>query len=362
MAIEQEIHSDLPVPPGWHMTDVIKDRHMSQAELARRMNQPIQTIRGIARGTKAVTADIALRLERVLGVPAHIWTGMETEYQLTKARNKAAEQIKEESNLVARFPYSAIANCGWVEPTRKRTEKVVELRRFFGIASLHNLSSVHAYEPAFRQSVRGNASVSQESLVAWLRVGVLEAEKVATNPFDPVSALAAMQILRLLTKEKPTAFQPTLKKRLAEAGIAFVLIPHFPKTHVNGATFWVRPDKAVLMATIRGGWADIFWFSLFHELGHILLHDKRRTFLEDDAADPVWEDKEKEADEFARDALIPPAHWREFSAAGDFSDARILSFSDEVGIAPGIVVGRLRHDGLVPRSRQTHRMKYRWTK
>ncbi len=362
MATDRQVYSDFPVPPGRYMSEIIEDMGMSQAELARRMDQPVRTIRGIASGAKAVTADIALQLDLVLGVPAYFWTRMEAKYQLTKARNKAAVRIKEESDLVVRFPYSEIAKRGLVKPTRKREEKVTELRRFFGVASLNLLRDARAYAPAFRRSVKSGAGVSWESLVSWLRVGELEAAKVATCPYDPVNARASMKILRLLTREKPTAFQPTLEKRLAEAGIALVLIPHFPKTHVNGATFWARPDKAVLMVTIRGGWADIFWFSLFHELGHILLHGRNRAFLEKETPDPAWKGKEKEADEFARDNLIPPGRWLEFVAADDFSSTRILSFADEVGIAPGIVVGRLQHDKLISFNRHTHRVKYQWAK
>ncbi len=358
----ETVYSDLPVPPGWYMSEIIDGMRMSQTELAHRMDRPVQTIRGIARGAKAVTADIAWRLEQVLGVPAHIWTGMEAKYQLTKVRNGAAARIKEESNLVGRFPYPQIAKLGLVEPTRKREEKVIELRRFFGVSSLSCLGDERAYNPAFRQSVKSGLGASRESLVSWLRVGELEAAKIATNPFDSARARETTKVLRHLTRENPAAFQPPLEKLLAEAGIALVLIPHFPKTHVNGATFWIGPDKAVLMVTIRGGWADIFWFSLFHELGHILLHGKRRTFLEDGVVDAIRKDKEKEADEFARDNLIPPARWREFVVAEDFSDMRISSFADETGIAPGIVVGRLQHDRLIPYSRRTHRVKYQWAK
>ncbi|MCH7854060.1 MAG: ImmA/IrrE family metallo-endopeptidase [Proteobacteria bacterium] len=301
---------------------------------------------------------VALQLEQVLGVLAHIWTGLAAEYQLTKARGQAAEQIEQETDLAVQFPYPEIAKLGWVKPTRKRTEKVLELRRFFGVASLHNLQGVHAYAPAFRQS--GRSEVSHEALVAWLRGGALEADKIETKQFDGVKARAALQSLRHMTREEPEIFLPQLEQQLADAGIAFVLLPHLPKTCTHGATFWLTPGKAVLMMTIRGSWADIFWFSLFHELGHILLHGKRHTFLENGIDDPDWKKQEEEADEFAQKTLIPPAFWRSFVKAGHFGATSIESFADEMDIAPGIIVGRLQHDGLIPHNHHMHRVRYKW--
>ena len=358
MATNQEIYSDLAVPPGVYLTEIAEEMGMSQAELARRMGRPVQAISEIANGIKSITPDTALQLEQVLGVPAHIWTGLESEYQLTKARNEAAEQVEQETDLAVRFPYPAIAKLGWVKSTRKRAEKVVELRRFFGVASLHILQGVRAYAPAFRQSAR--AEVSHEALVAWLRGGTLEADKIETGQYDSVKARAALQVLRHLTREEPAVFLPELKQVLADAGIAFVLLPHFPKTYTNGATYWLTPNKAVLMMTIRGSWADIFWFSLFHELGHILLHDKRHTFLEDGLDDPDWKKQEEEADEFAQKNLIPPIPWRAFVKAGHFSAVNIASFADEIDIASGIIVGRLQHDGLLPLNHHAHRTRYKW--
>ena len=358
MATNQEIYSDLAVPPGVYLTEIAEEMGLSQAELARRMGRPVQVISEIANGIKSITPDTALQLEQVLGVPAHIWAGLETEYQLTKARSEAAVQIEQETDLAVRFPYPEMAKLGWVKPTRRRTEKVVELRRFFNVASLRNLPGVRAYAPAFRQSTK--ATLSHEALVAWLRGGALEAEKIETAAFDRAKARLIVPALRPMTREEPERFLPKLRWQLAQTGIAFVLLPHFPKTYTNGATFWLSSSKAVVMMSVRGSWADIFWFSLFHELGHILLHDKRHTFLEDGLEDSGWKKQEDEADEFAQEALVPPASWRAFVQAKDFSPESMASFADELGIAPGIIVGRLQHDGLLPHNHHSHRARYRW--
>jgi HTH-type transcriptional regulator/antitoxin HigA len=94
--------------------------------------------------------------------------------------------------------------------------------------------------------------------------------------------------------------------------------------------------------TLRGRWADIFWYSLLHELGHILLHDKRQTFLEN--GEPTSESLEHEANRFAANTLIPPRPYEEFVATGVLTAASIRKFGESIAIAPGIVVGRLQHE------------------
>ncbi len=359
METNQDLYSDLAIPPGEYLLEVIEEFGMPQSELARRMGRPIQAISEIIKGHKAITPETALQLEEVLGVPAHIWTGLESDYQLARAREEFARQVELEAETVSRFPYAAMAKIGLVESTRNRIEKVKELRRFFGVASLQNLAEVRSYAPAFRQTNQGK--VSHEALAAWLRAGELEARDIKTRTFSGSRLRALLPDLRALTLELPQRFEPRLMGMLAASGVALVLLPHLPKTYTNGATFWLGKDKAVLMMTIRGSWADIFWFSLFHELGHILLHDKRHVFLEDGDPAPEWQQQEEEADNFARETLIPEAVYQRFlNETQRFTNAAIRRFAEEIGICPGIVTGRLQHDNRLPPTHHMHRSRLQW--
>jgi HTH-type transcriptional regulator/antitoxin HigA len=358
METETRHYSDLAIPPGEYLLEASAELGLNQADLARRMGRPVQAISEIVKGVKAITPDTALQLEEVLGVPAHIWTGLEADYQLIRARQQAELQVEAEAGDVGCYPYAEMAKLGWVSKTRKPVEKVRELRRFYGVASLTNLPDVRSYAPAFRKSKHRN--LSHEALAAWLRAGALQAERIPTRPFDKKALKALLPDLRKLTITSPERFQSELCKRLADVGVALVLLPHLPKTYTNGATFWINPDKAVLMMTIRGSWADIFWFSLFHEISHILLHDKRRIFLEDGNADAETREQEQEADDFAGNTLIPMRVYAVFTEAGNFTTQSIHRFAKSIGIAPGVVTGRLQHDGYIGRHCHTHREKYKW--
>jgi HTH-type transcriptional regulator/antitoxin HigA len=350
MATREEIHSDLAIPPGEYLAEVLEDRGMPQADLARRMGRPAQAINEIVRGTKSLTPETALQLERVVGVTAHIWLGLEAEYRLALARQTDALQLTQETQLLDAFPYPQMVGLGCVAPVRKAEDKVQELRRFFGVASLTQLGHVPAYAPAFRVG-GGTRRPSEYGLAAWLHCGHVQAREAEVTPFSEAALRSALPQLRALTFAPAESLAAALRSRLAECGVFFAQFPHFPKTYAHGATFWITPrEKAVVLSSIRGKWADIFWFSLFHELGHILLHGND-TFVEVQGADRARSAAEEEADGFARDTLLSPVDYATFLDGGDLSVPAITAFAKSVAIHPGIVVGRLQHEGRLPTNR-----------
>lgn len=264
MAIERHIYSDLPIPPGEYFAEVLKEKGISQAEIARRMARPPQAINEIISGEKAITPETALQLERALGVPAHIWTGLEARYRLIKARQLEMKQLQKDLPFLKQIPYRNLARMGFIKKTQYKLEKIRELHRFFGVSGLSNMTNVKAYAPAFRCAHRRNAS--PYALAAWLKCVEMLAFRIATNQFIKEDLRSCIPKIRDLTLEPPDFFEPKLRKMLADCGVALVLMPHFPKTYAHGAAFWLAPEKAVIVMSIRGSWADIFWFGLFHEL------------------------------------------------------------------------------------------------
>lgn len=343
MATERTLQSDLPIPPGRLIAETLAAKGVSQAELARRMQRPAPAINEIVHGRKEITAETAIQLERSLGVPAHVWLGLEAEYRHTKARQDEDKRLARQAPLLRRFPYGVMARLGWVPRARSRSEKVSHLLDFFAVSNLEGIAHVEAV--AYRLSKTHRAD--PEALAAWLRKGEIEARKIETRRFDSAELRMLLADLRSMTTLPSRQLRPRLTAALARCGVAFVLLPHLPKTHAHGATKWLTPEKALVIATTRGRWADMFWFSVFHEVGHLLLHGRRATFVE-------WErgkrnGQEEAADQFAAEQLIPRAHYDNFRTHAPTS-ARIRAFARELGIAPGIVVGRLQHDGAIPYS------------
>ncbi|NIM04678.1 MAG: HigA family addiction module antidote protein, partial [Armatimonadetes bacterium] len=296
---------DKAIPPGALLAETLEAKGMSQAELARRSGRPQQALNEIIMGKKQITPETALELERVLGTPAYIWLNLERDYRFNKARLEDIRRLTKQVGQMKKFPYLEMARLGWVSRTRDVLERVRELLAFFGVASLSNLPAIKA--PAYRKSKRRTAS--PEALAAWLRKGEMDAQEIKASPFSEKKLKAALSTMRRMTRRSPEEFQQPLCDLCAECGIALVFIPHLPKTHANGAVRWLDKDTAVVQLSVLHRYDDIFWFSLFHELGHILLHGKRDVFVETE--DMEKNDKEREADRFAANRLIPPSDYKQ---------------------------------------------------
>ncbi len=361
MMIKQTVMSDLAIPPGEYLEEVLEEMEISQAELARRIGRPPQAINEIIKGEKAITPETALQLEQVLRVSANFWSNLEAEYQLILAKKIQKVKAEEEIKIVGNYPYLDLCKLELVEKTRNNLKKVTELRKFFAVSSLFNIKDVKEYLPAFRQVAK--ETVSHENLVAWLRAGHILASKMELEIFDKKKLENYISKITELSRETdPNILLKNLKSLLAACGVALVVIPHFPKTYTTGATFWIGKAKAVVMMSLRGSWSDIFWFSLFHEIGHILRHDKRLTFLEDNNTNTQYVKQEAEADYFAQETLLPTKYYDKFIKKGDFSPLAIKEFADKIKVYAGIVTGRLQHDKKLQHSANYHRIRYKWEK
>lgn len=358
MTTDTQIISDLPVPPGEYLEEVREALGMSKGELATRMGRPLSKLSQIFNGSKAVTPDTALELERATGVAAHIWTGLEMDYRLSLAKRREQEreeQLAAQTHFVPLFCYSHLVKAGAVKAFTRPIDKVRELQTFFRVMSLESVLQIPRYQVAHRHGAKAVDDRSPEAVAVWLRVGEVRAQAVECEAFSKERLRDALPEIRQLTRREPEEFEPRLKTLLAEAGVALVLCPHFPKTKAQGATFFLTEEKAVLMMTLRYRWADIFWFTLFHEIGHLLLHKVKDAILEDGAKNQM----ELEADAFARDTLIKPSDWERFITFMDSNEKTIQAFSDDQGICPGIVVGRLQHENhLEPHQFNELRARY----
>jgi HTH-type transcriptional regulator/antitoxin HigA len=209
--------------------------------------------------------------------------------------------------------------------------------------------------------MKGRRNQSSEAVAAWLRMGEIKAQKKECELFKQKKLRKVIPEIRAMTTQQPDQFMNNLYVLLASAGVALVLCPHLAGTYAQGATFWMGKDKGVVMMTIRGKWADIFWFSLFHELGHILLHSRQAIFLEGGDGDPNLVEQEREADRFAEDILIPRDKYEDFVTKKRFYPGDIEKFAELVSVSAGIVVGRLQNDGYLKRSWHNNlRSRFEW--
>lgn len=340
---------DIAIPPGETLAEDLQAMGLTQTELAQRMGRPVQMINEIIKGKKAITPATALELERVLGTPAHFWLNLERDYQFNKARLEDLTHMEKQAGRVSDFPYAEMARLGWVARTRKHTERARELLHFFGVADLGTVETVQA--TAWRKA-RGK-NVNPYALAAWRRKAQIEAHVVETGAFDGSGLTKILPTLRTLTRTEIGSAFNEAQHLLRDNGITLVCVPHLQKTYVQGATWWVGPgrslDRAVIALTVRYKSHDILWFTLLHEIGHLVRHGKREVFI--DLENGEKDEREQEADRFAADLLIPPGDFRRLATLAPFRDKRVRAFAEEIGVDAGIVVGRLQHERLIPHDR-----------
>ncbi len=332
----------IAVPPGATIKEQLEDRGMTQKEFASRMDLSEKHICNLIAGDVKLTSDVAYRLEMVLGLPAAFWSKLEASYRDTLTKVAKENALEEDMQLAGNFPYKEMAKNGWVADVKNKLERVTQLRKFFEVAELSLMFKDTSLQPkiAYRQQNSSSKDKDNEfTLLAWAQKAKLEAREMEVGGIDMEKLSKELPNIRALTAEAPESFCPILTELLAQCGIALVLLPHIGGSFLHGATFEDR-NKIVIGLTLRGKYADKFWFSLFHELGHILCGHLNKP-------ENLTDDDEAQADSFARDQLIKPEDYDNFTQKKSFTRNSITAFAEKIGIAPGIVVGRLQKEGLI---------------
>jgi addiction module HigA family antidote len=332
---------DYTVAPGGVLQDTIDALGMSQADLAVRTGLSKKTINQIIRGREPLSHDTALRLERVTGTPARLWNNLEAGYRERLARLEEKERLVQDLEWLKTIPTGELIRRRAVEEQSDRVGLLQAVLVFFGVNSPREWSAVwNNLEVVFRKSRAFEAN--RGAVAAWIRLGEVEAQRIECQPFDKDRFKHALDQIRVLTVEGPEVFVPRMQELCAAAGVAVVFTPEIKGAPVSGATQWLTPDKALIQLTLRHKSNDHFWFSFFHEAGHILKHGKKEKFVEDGAAQ---DERETEANRFAEDFLIPRERVAELTGLRGRDE--IISFAQSLEIPAGIVVGRLQRMRLL---------------
>lgn len=337
MPSSHEFHPDWASAPGDTIADILGERGLSLAEFARRMGHTPEHARDLLQGRVSITLGIARRLEKVLGASVEFWMSRDFQYRQDIVRLHPADE-----EWLAELPVGDMINFGWLKPVPHPSEEMAACLRFFDVPSVAAWRQAYA---DLRRMVAFRTSPSFDShpaaVAAWLRHGEIESETIECSPWDPRRFEEALSNIRSLTREKdPRRFIPELRKLCAASGVALAIVRAPSGCRASGATRFLSTNRALLMLSFRYLSDDQFWFSFFHEAGHLLLHGEKGFFLE--GIDMLKTIEEQEANDFAERTLAPPEFMR---ALLDLpADSRkVIRFARRMGVSPGIVVGQLQH-------------------
>jgi addiction module HigA family antidote len=345
-------------PPGDSLSETLLYLGMTQAELAKRTGRPKKTINEIIKGKAAITPDTAIQLERVLGTTASFWNNRENDFRQSLAWELDRDELLEQLEWMDRLPAEELISLGWIERHEDEYEQMNELLKFYGIASPSLwmplwVESIRELEhsPAFE----GNTG----NVTAWMRKGELEAQNISCQPYNQTLVRELLQTFRERTIQPVEWFFMDLQRSCAQAGIALCVIPELPASRLVAAARWMSPQKALIQLSDRLDSDAAFWFAFYRAAGHLLLHGKRETYLEE----PVIESNEKSlrTAHFALRTLLPDVSESTYSELAVL-DARSLEESAQAwGISPGILVECLQFEGHLPHGKYAHlKLKLDW--
>lgn len=347
------------VMPGRILSERLEASGMTLNDVAKQWGCSTSSLGDIIVGKAPIEREIAVRLEKIVGVAAEIWLGLESDYRHQQSLHTSSQRFEESSKWARDFPFKELVKRGAVNDVSSDKDKILELLTFFGVSSpevwrtRYGKTGVnYRHSPSFESD--------ENSLASWLRLAEIESVRQETKDYNEELFSEALKNIRRLTTYDISEGIGFAQNYCNEAGVVLVLVKPVPKTRLSGAAWWPTPNVPIIALSARHKTDDHLWFSFFHEAAHILLHSKEDVFIDDSQRSSGNE--EDEANEWATDSLVPQCIWDRFIDTNRYSSRDVKAFANELGLAPGIVVGRLQHEERIPWNRLNGlKVRLKWT-
>lgn len=335
---------DWTSPPGDTIADLLTERQIPVDELADRLALSIKNVNELLDGKHEISDELAGKLQINLGSTARFWRSREKQYRESILTPEARLDA-----FARALPMRDMLRFGWLDRFRREDGEVAAALRFFGINSPRDFSA--KYEElevalAFRKSA--SFELKPFSLAAWFRAAEIQTEEYESANWNRAEFIDCLVEIRKLSRERnPDSFLPKLRDICKKVGVVLAVVPTPAGCPVSGATFFSTPERANILLSFRYLTDDQFWFSFFHEAGHLVLHDKKDFFVESEKAST--DAREQEANDFAASILVPTELQADLKSVA-LTKYDIVRFARLIGVSPGIVVGQLQHLGRVRRN------------
>ncbi|MCQ2211934.1 MAG: HigA family addiction module antitoxin, partial [Paludibacteraceae bacterium] len=264
--------------PGYYIAEVIEDMGVSQAEFATRLGTNTKTLSYLLNGQANITNDLAKKLSAMMGTSVDIWLNLQNAYDKKLIEIQKAKDFDEQAEIAKLVDYKYFVEVVGLPVTRAIEEKIAYLCGWFKVADLRIM-----LKPDFLVNYRtGISDVNEKNIInsrAWIQTAINLSHKIETKPYDAGKLKSYLPELRNMTLLSPEVFMPRMRDIFAECGVAFVLLPNLKNSGVNGAVKWINDERVVLAMNNRRLDADIFWFSLFHEIRHVLQRKTKAVFI-----------------------------------------------------------------------------------
>ncbi|EEI90858.1 putative addiction module antidote protein HigA [Sphingobacterium spiritivorum ATCC 33300] len=347
MATVNEFYSDIAFHPGETLTEKLEELKMGPKEFAIRTGKPEKTIIAILKGDSSITPEMAILFESVLKIPASFWIKRQFSFDEFKAREKRALTVEEAKDWAKRFPIADMVKCQWLNAKTKVEEKVEELFHFFGVSSPDAWKD-YFFNQQLKVAFRISLAHTKEpyAISAWIRQGEIQANRLNCGAYSEAKFKKTLKEIKTIMATQPDNFFEQLQQLCLACGVKVVYTPCIKKAPLSGATRWID-DNPLIQLTGRYKQNDRFWFTFFHEAGHILLHGKKDIFLEDIDYSDADLQKEAEANNFAVEWTFSNEQEEEVLNATPLTIENIEEFAKLFNTHPAMIIGRFHKKGLL---------------
>ncbi len=303
---------------------------LKRKDIAKYIGSPSR-VSEVFNGKRSLSLSMIRSLHSGLNIPAEVLL-QESGKRLVDCKYKLSD-----------YPFNEMFKKGYFNSFKGNLSKAKD----FSEELLGNLFSVFGeLEPEFIYCRKSKDKVDSLALKAWQAraISLLKEEVVEPYRKENITKSFLQDIVKLSQFiEGPKLVKELLNKK----GVHFIILPHLDKTYLDGACFCMPGGKPVIAMSLRYDRTDNFWFTLLHELAHLLLHldGENIAFFDDiENGDKKSNKYEKEADKLCRKLLIADNIWKNIKkkSTNELSDYWIKTLANELGISPAIIAGRLR--------------------
>jgi HTH-type transcriptional regulator/antitoxin HigA len=335
-----EFQPDWAVSPGTLLRSEIEERGMTQADLATRAQLTEKHVSQVMTGTVTLTAEVALAFERSLGVRAQTLLLAEARHQAARSSQDAFERLAKHERWARKFPLGVLRANGSITGNERGGELVDRVLRFFGVADQVAFEEVSlAGISGFRRAQ--HLQVNEFATATWLRLGELQTARHRLPPYSSQKLRRSVASLRPLSNRPDGEAFQAARDELAMCGVALAFVDGINESRACGATRWVTATRPLIVLSDRYGYRDTLWFSLMHEIGHVLRHPRRRTFVNIPEDGDDSDGLEAEANGFAADVLVPFTDRERLLAL--HTRAQFRAFAEDLSIDVSLVAGQYGH-------------------
>jgi len=326
---------------GYFIKEQMEIRGWVQEELAEVLGLSTKHLNSILQDKQPLTIENAKKLASAFNTSPQYWLNLDNDYRLWLEKEKKEQTaiVEAKAIIYSRMPVRDMMKKGWLEPTRDLKILTNEVKKFWGISDLDFAFLDEAVMPRYKKSESYN-QFNASYAATWYQMACKYSTHYEVPAYNKQALEALYKNISVYTTQSNGV--GLFIKELNACGIKFFVLPHLEKTYLDGAAFLLE-GTPVIVYTARYKRIDNFWFTVAHEIVHVLKHlDEKTPFVLDNLREPTTDKHEEEANKLAAKHL---KHNEILTFLEPFTQyltvGKVEECSIKINVHPAIIIGAL---------------------